>query len=71
MGRYVKQTKDFRPVLSDLRESGSIAQIADTVLMLYRDEYYHQNSMKKGITEVHIAKTKHGKIGILELAEEI
>lgn len=66
-GRPLTQTRNFRPILSDLRESGSIAQIADTIIMLYRDEYYNHNSEKKGIMEVYIEKQKHGEIGIVEL----
>ena len=66
-GRSVEQTRDFRPILSDLRESGSIAQIADTIIMLYRDEYYNHNSEKKGVMEIYIEKQKHGEIGIVEL----
>lgn len=70
-GRLVEQTREFRPILSDLRESGSIAQIADTIIMLYRDEYYNHNSEKKGVMEVYIEKQKHGEIGILELGWSI
>lgn len=66
-GRPVAQKRDFRPILSDLRESGSIAQIADTIIMLYRDDFYNQNSEKEGILKVYIEKQKHGEIGIVEL----
>ena len=52
-GRSVEQTRDFRPILSDLRESVSIAQIADTIIMLYRDEYYSHNSEKKSYGVVY------------------
>ncbi len=51
---------DKRPMLSDLRESGAIEQDADLVLMLYRDDYYNDDSEEKGVAEVNIAKNRHG-----------
>jgi replicative DNA helicase len=51
---------DKRPMLSDLRESGAIEQDADIVLMLYRDDYYNEDSEAKGIAEVNVAKHRNG-----------
>lgn len=67
LSRAVEHRDDKRPQLSDLRESGSIEQDADMVLFLYRDDYYNQNSEKKGITEVLIRKHRNGPTGNIEL----
>jgi replicative DNA helicase len=67
LSRAVEHRDDKRPQLSDLRESGSIEQDADIVMFLYRDEYYHPESERKGITEVLIRKHRNGPIGNLEL----
>ena len=57
------------PIIADLRESGAIEQDADTILFLYRDEYYKkQDSQKKGIAELDIAKQRNGPTKVLELA---
>ena len=56
-----------KPVLSDLKDSGSIEQDADIVMFLYRDEYYHPDSESKNIGEVIIAKNRHGETGSVEL----
>ena len=50
-----------------LRESGSIEQDADIVMFLYRDEYYHDDSEKKNIGEIIVAKNRHGETGTVEL----
>ncbi len=69
LSRAPDQRTDHRPMLSDLRESGAIEQDADVVMFLYRDEYYYQEeSDKKGIGEVIIAKQRNGETGKIELA---
>ena len=67
LSRSPELRKDHRPILSDLRESGSIEQDADIVMFLYRDEYYHEDSEKKNIGEVIVAKNRHGETGNVEL----
>ena len=67
LSRAPEQRADHRPMLSDLRESGSIEQDADIVMFLYRDEYYHPDSDRKNIGEVIIAKNRHGETGSVEL----
>lgn len=67
LSRAVEQRPDHRPMLSDLRESGAIEQDADIVMFLYRDDYYNQDSEKKDIAEVIIAKHRGGSTGTVEL----
>ena len=68
LSRAPELRADHRPILSDLRESGAIEQDADIVMFLYRDEYYFQDSEKKNIGELIIAKQRNGETGNLELA---
>ena len=67
LSRAAEQRPDHRPLLSDLRESGSIEQDADIVTFLYRDDYYNPDSENKNIAEVIIAKNRSGSTGTVEL----
>jgi replicative DNA helicase len=69
LSRAVEQRQDKRPLLSDLRESGSLEQDSDLVAFLYRDEYYHgEESDQQGIAEVHLAKHRNGPTGTVKLS---
>lgn len=68
LSRSPEQRADHRPMLSDLRESGSIEQDADIVLFLYRDEYYNKETEEKNIAECIFAKNRNGKVGTVKLA---
>lgn len=68
LSRSVEGRDDKRPMLSDLRESGSIEQDADVVLFVHREEMYHKETKRKGIADILIAKHRHGATGTVELA---
>jgi replicative DNA helicase len=63
LSRAVESRQDHRPVLSDLRESGSIEQDADIVMFIHREELYNPNTDKKNIADIIIAKHRNGPIG--------
>ncbi len=67
LSRAPEQRQDKRPMLSDLRESGSIEQDADIVIFLYRDDYYNENTEKPGVCEVNLAKHRSGPTDRIEL----
>lgn len=68
LSRAVELRPSKIPQLSDLRESGAIEQDADVVAMLYREDYYEEDTDKKGITDIYIRKHRNGPIGHVELA---
>ena len=67
LSRSVETRMNKRPILSDLRESGSIEQDADLVLMLYRDSYYNESIFEQNITELIVAKHRNGPLGMIIL----
>ena len=67
LSRAVESRPDKRPMLSDLRESGSIEQDADIVLMIYRDDYYNPETEKPGVADLILAKHRSGPVGNIEL----
>jgi replicative DNA helicase len=68
LSRAVEQRHDKRPILSDLRESGSLEQDSDLVFFIYRDEYYNEESESQGLAEVHLAKHRNGPTGTEKLS---
>ncbi len=68
LSRAVEQRHDKRPILSDLRESGSLEQDADIVCFIYRDEYYNDESDQQGLAEVIVAKHRNGPTDTVKLS---
>ena len=68
LSRAVEQRHDKRPILSDLRESGSLEQDSDIVIFIYRDEYYNDESDQQGLAEVHVAKHRNGPTDTIKLS---
>jgi len=68
LSRAVEMRPSKIPQLSDLRESGAIEQDADVVLMMYREDYYEEDSERPGITDIYIRKHRNGPIGRVELS---
>ena len=70
LSRATEARADHKPMLSDLRESGSIEQDADIVLFIHRDDYYDQESENKNTAEIIVAKNRHGETGTVKLGWE-
>jgi replicative DNA helicase len=66
LSRAVEQRNDKRPIMSDIRDSGSVEQDADIIMFMYRDDYYNKDSLRKSIVEIILAKHRNGPIGTVE-----
>jgi replicative DNA helicase len=71
LSRALESRANKRPILADLRESGSLEQDADVVIMVYRDEIHEENSNQKGITEIIVRKQREGETGTVYLASRL
>ena len=67
LSRNVENRKEKQPIMADLRESGSIEQDADIIMFLYREDYYEQETTRKNMVDIIIAKNRSGTIGEFEL----
>lgn len=70
LNRSLENRPDKRPMLSDLRQSGSLEQDGDIITFLYRDDYYHEDSPSKGIVELITAKQRDGETGTTFVAHQ-
>src|SRR5207302_888782 len=68
LSRNLEMRADKKPILADLRESGSLEQDADVVMFLYRDELYNPETPEKGVAEVIVSKHRNGPTGYIRLA---
>ncbi len=68
LSRAVEMRPSKVPQLADLRDSGAIEQDADAVLMMYREDYYEEDTERKGVTDIFVRKHRNGPIGRIELA---
>lgn len=71
LNRNVESRPDKRPLMADLRESGSVEQDANKIVMIYRDEVYHEGSHEKGIAELIVRKHRGGNIGTVKASSNL
>ncbi|MFL0802428.1 MAG: replicative DNA helicase [Agarilytica sp.] len=71
INRGTEKSTNRRPTIADIRQSGQIEQDADVILMIYRDEYYNEDSVEKGIAEIIIGKQKNGETGTIRVASKL